>query len=53
MTHYLDMIGCQIWKGMVDKNGNIWSFSTTFNMDDYEARVREWCKFGEDWMVRE
>ena len=53
MADYLDMINCQIGKGMVDKNGNIWPYSTTFKMDEYKAMVRERCKFGEDWMVRE
>ena len=42
MADYLYMIGCQIGKGMVDKNGNIWPYSTTFHVDDYKARVREW-----------
>jgi len=42
MADYLYMIGCQIGKGMVDKNGNILSYFTTFHVDDYKARVREW-----------
>ena len=53
IADYLDIIGYQIEKGKVDKNGNIWPNSITFNMNDYRARGREWCKFDEDWTTGE
>ena len=51
--YYLDMIGCQIGKGMADKKGNIWPNSITFNMNEYRAGVREQCKFSEVWTIGE